>query len=135
MTDIRVSSIELDELAEDLRPAAEDVVAKMKPVVSHGAANIKDDWRAGWKTLGKHISDLPYKVNYDLDVEDTTISAQIGPDLDKGGQAPLGAIIEFADGSVRSAPHPAGAHALEAESPKFEKAVADAAEQLLDGKR
>jgi hypothetical protein len=135
VTDIRVSAIELGELAEDLRLASEEVIAKMRPVVSRGAANIKDDWRTAWKTLGPHITDLPWKVNYDLDDDGSTIDAQIGPDLEKGGQAPLANIIEFADGNVRSAPHPAGAHALAAEEPRFEQAVADVAEQLLDGRR
>jgi len=133
MTDIRVVAIDLDELAEDLRLAGEDVIAKMRPVVSHGAANIKDDWRAGWKTLGPHITDLPRKIDYDLDVEGTTISANIGPNSDLGGQAPLGNLIE--NGTPHSPPHPAGAHALAAEEPRFEKALADVAEQLLDGKR
>lgn len=132
MTDIRVTTIELDELAEDLRLAADQVVDKMRPVVSKGAANIKDDWRAAWKQLGPHISDLPYKVNYDLDVDGTDITANIGPDLEREGQAPLGGIIE--EGSPTSAAHPAGQHALDAETPKFERAVADVAEQLLDGR-
>lgn len=132
MTDIRVVLVELDELAEDLSLVADEVVDKMRPVVSKGALNIKRDWRASWQDLGPHITDLPRKVTYDLDVEGTGISAEVGPDKDLGGQAPLGNLIEY--GSANSAPHPAGAHALEAEAPRFEQAVADAAEKLLDGR-
>jgi hypothetical protein len=134
VTDIRVSAVELSELAEDLRLAADEVIDKMEPVVSKGALNIKRDWAKDWGTLGSHITDLPRTIDYDLTVDGTDIAAEIGPNKDlEGTQAPLGNLIAY--GSVHSAPHPADAHALAAEEPRFEQAAADAAEQLLDGRR
>jgi hypothetical protein len=130
MTDIRVVTVELRGLADDLRRTAEDVVDEMKPVVSKGALNIKKDWAKAWKGLGPHISDLPRTIDYDLAVDQTTISADIGPNKDLvGTQAPLSNLIEF--GSVHSAAHPAGATALALEESRFVQAVGDAAEKLL----
>jgi len=120
----------LDEWIDSLENAAETLVDEIKPVVSKGALNIKTDWRAGWKTLGPHITDLPRKITYDVDVEGTRVSAEIGPDKELGGQAPLANVIEY--GSVNNAPHPAGAHALAAEEPRFLDQIADATVRLLE---
>lgn len=134
MTDIRVSAVELVQLAEDLRLAADEVLDKMEPVVSKGALNIKRDWAKAWKALGPHITDLPRTIDYDLNRDGTDITANIGPNKDdEGTQAPLGNLLEY--GSIHSAPHPAGAASLALEEPRFEQAVADVAEQLLDGQR
>jgi hypothetical protein len=63
VTEIRVSLVELDELADDLRLAGDEVINKMKPVVSKGALNIKRDWARAWGGLGSHITDLPRTID------------------------------------------------------------------------
>jgi hypothetical protein len=128
---VTTRTIELDGLAADLAHAVEQIVAEEKKVVARGSLNIKRDWRDGWNHLGTHLPKLGYTVGYDVDVRGTTITGTTGPDKKKG-QGALGNIIEFADGSIRSAPHPAGAHALDAEEPRFVDAVLDAAAKLLE---
>jgi hypothetical protein len=130
---VTARTVELKGLLADFADAAEQIVDEEKKVVSKGSLNIKRDWRDGWNGLGRHLPKLGYTVGYDVDVEGTTITGTTGPDKDKG-QGPLGNIIEFADGSIRSAPHPAGAHALDAEEPRFVEAVLDAAAKLLESR-
>lgn len=132
MTSVRVDG--LTELLIDLDRAAEGIVSELKPVVSKGALNIKRDWRRGWADLGPHITSLPRTIGYDLDVQPLSVSAIVGPDKDIG-QGALGNIIEFGDGLARNAAHPAGAHALEAEAPRFIDAVGKVAADLLEGRR
>lgn len=130
MSDVTVHVVGLDVLAEVLRAAQADIIAEERKVASKGALNIKNDWRAGWSGM-PHIRALPIAIGYDLAEDADSVSAVIGPDKDKS-QGPLGNIIEFADGSIKSAPHPAGAHALELETPRFVDAVGKAAADLLE---
>lgn len=100
-----------------------------KKVVSRGALQIKKDWRKRW-TGYPHIPVLPYAIGYDVEANGVGASAEIGPDKDKK-QGPLGNLIEF--GSVNNSPIPGGLPALQAEGPRFEKALADMAVKLLEG--
>lgn len=134
MTSVSVDLSDLLDLQDDLAAAAEDAIAQLKPVVSKGALNIKRHWAKEWDGLGPHITDLPKTIDYDLDVTEDTISAQVGPNKDEEGtQAPLGNLIAY--GSLHSAPHPADANALAAEEPRFIDNVGKVAEQLLAGRR
>jgi hypothetical protein len=100
-----------------------------RKVVSKGSLNIKKDWRQRWSGH-PHIPRLPYAISYDVTARRGAVEGEIGPDKDRGGQAPLGNIIEF--GSPTSAPIPGGLPALEAEGPRFEAALAMLATKLLE---
>lgn len=126
-------SVETDGLREwqaTLHEAFETVPEETAKVTSKGCLNIKRDWQRRWRGH-PHISQLPYMINYDVVSARDNISGQVGPDLDRGGQAPLGGIIEY--GSPTSAPIPGGLPALEEEAPRYEKALADMAVKLLEG--
>jgi hypothetical protein len=115
---------------ESLPQRAEKVFPK---IVSKGALNIKTAWRADWdgiKHPPTHIPHLVSGVGYDTESKPPTWSAEIGVNP-RNSQAPLAHLVTY--GSINNAPHDAGLHALDAEDPRFVQAIADAAEQLLDG--
>jgi len=122
----------LREWQETLHEAIELVPEETAKVVGRGCLNVKREWQSRWKGH-PHISHLPYTINYDVETTREDVSGQVGPDLNRGGQAPLGGVIEY--GSPTSAPIPGGLPALELEAPRFEKALADMAEKLLAERR
>lgn len=117
---------EVNQLLADMGKM-DDVLKAVRPVVTKGATNIKNDWRKRW-TGHPHIPALPRAINFDVAELGYRLSAEIGPDKDRP-QGPLGNVIEY--GTSKNAPIPGGAPALAAESPRFEKAIAEAAEKLL----
>ncbi len=128
-------SDDLAELADDLHRAATRASEEARAVVTKGAVNIKKEWRDNWKRrlAGGHAKRLHYSVGYDISSGGgDEIVAVIGPDANNDRmQGPLGGIIEH--GSVNNAPIPAGGPALLRESPRFEDALGDMGERLLDG--
>lgn len=118
---------ELAALRTEMVGAARATTAAVRPVVAHGAVNIKKDWRDRWSGLA-HARALPFAISYDLHTVNSVVVAEIGPDKDRP-QGALGNLIEF--GSVNNAPLPGGAPALDAEAAGFEAAVANVATGLL----
>lgn len=117
----------------DLETLDERADERFSAIVKRGANNIKLGWRAGWEAIQStptHIPHLPRGVGYDTDFQPPTWRAEIGVSR-ANSQSPLAHIIEF--GSVNSPPHPAGQNALDAETPGFVRAVAEAGEELLTG--
>jgi hypothetical protein len=120
-----------DELIADLNNAAEHVVDETKKVVKRGANNIKRDTQAKWAGA-RYAPSLAAAVSYDVTSGGTSVKAEIGPDKSKR-QGALGNIYEY--GVPGTAPQPALSPALDAEEPRFVKALEDLAGDLLDGKR
>lgn len=118
---------DLKALAAELDAAARIAPAETRKVVAKGALNIKKDWQDRWSGL-KHAPALPSAITYDSHETPTGGWAEIGPDKAKR-QGALGNLIEY--GSVKNPPRPGGAPALEAERPKFEKALEVVAVQSL----
>jgi hypothetical protein len=120
-----------DELIHDFEYAAEHVVDETTKVVKRGAQNIKRDTQAKWAGA-RYAPSLAAAVTYDVDVLSSSVRAQIGPDKAKR-QGALGNIYEY--GVPGTAPQPALSPALDAEEPRFVKALEDMAANLLEGKR
>jgi hypothetical protein len=121
-----------DELIADLDSVPDRGVETFKKVVGRGAYNVKSDWKKAWEAIRAprtHIPHLVRGIGYDVTVTGTLISAEIGVDP-RNRQAFLSKIIE--DGTLTSAPHPGPVPALDAEMPRFEAAVAKAAQELLE---
>lgn len=118
---------DLNTLIEDIDAGMRAIVPEVEKVVARGALNVKNDWRDRWSGH-PHIKHLPRAISYDLDTQQSTVDAEIGPDKDKA-QGALGNVIEF--GTVNNAPIPGGLPALEAETPKFVRALADVAEKEM----
>lgn len=120
----------LHELEDDLQKAVDESIERTEKVVSKGALQIKNATKQGWSGFA-HAPALPNAVTYDIDVSGTVVSAEIGPDKAKR-QGALGNLLEF--GSVNNAPRPALNPALDAEEPRFIKALEDLEVHLLEGK-
>lgn len=129
----------LDALAADLAEALADSPDEVRKVLQKGALNIKNDARARVAGIA-HAPRYPYTITYDTSTKGPRSEAEIGPDPDKevgGGphRTPgnLGAILEY--GSVNNAPVPHLGPALDAERPRFERALSDLEVRLLEGRR
>ncbi len=118
-------------LIADLQHAAAKCPEETRKVAQKGALNVKTDWRRHWSGLA-HAPALPLSITYDTSVHGMTVGAEIGPEHDRR-QAPLANLLEY--GSIKNPPIPGGAPALEAERPRFEKALADLGSGLLERRR
>lgn len=120
---------ETEALAADLAAAPGRALAGIVPVVSKGALNIKNDWRAN-ASGNAHAPHYPASITYDLAVDGTAVEAEVGPDKNLP-QGPLGNLLEF--GSSKNPPHLDGARALAAEEPRFIDACQAVADEALLG--
>ncbi len=130
-----VTVVGLDELIHDLERVQSDGPPKFRKVVAKGARNIKVEWKRRWlPRIGGGAMNLPHIVRgigYDTDETATTFSAEIGVSR-TNSQAPLAHFPEY--GSIKNAPNPGGLPSLLEEEPRFVRAVADAAVDLLEGR-
>lgn len=126
---IEVSYTGLDEFIADVDRALKITDREVRAVVEKGALNIKKDWARRWAGL-RSAPSLAAAVSYDVSYGFGGVKAEIGPDKARR-QGALGNLLEF--GSVNNAPRPGGLPALDAEAPRFEKALGDLVEKLLDG--
>lgn len=126
---IDVEILGLHELVADLDKAASRSVTAVRAVVERGAVNVKKDWRQRWSGIG-HAPSLAAAVTYDVSFGLGRVSAEVGPDKNLR-QGALGNVIEF--GTSKNGPIPGGLPALEAEQPRFERALEDLGEKALDG--
>jgi hypothetical protein len=120
----------------DLREAGSGISAKVTPVVHRGAGNVQRQLNAEMRA-STHFKGVlkDGRIDYDLTRTATEagggiIEAEIGPRSGPGRSGALANIAYF--GGSRgggTVPDPAGA--LEAEAPRFEKALADVLEQVL----
>jgi hypothetical protein len=119
------------ELLADISRAADEaiVTSEARKVVVKGVINIQKDWRKRWSGLA-HAPAIPRAITTDVTTTGTTIVGEVGPDKDKR-QGALGNLLEY--GSVKNAPIPGGAPALEAEEPRYIKALEDLAGRLIEG--
>lgn len=122
---------ELEALDADLQATAEVVHREGRAVVSKGALNIKEGWRANATASARaHGRKYPYSISYDLLSEGIVIEAEIGPERHRPRvQGFLAEILEF--GSVHNPPHNDGGRALTEEEPRFVTAVEEMAQQAI----
>jgi hypothetical protein len=118
----------LTELLGAFAKAEAEVDDKTQRVVGFGCNQIKKDWQRRW-TGYAHIPHLPRAISYDVDSAAGVITGEVGPDRLKM-QGGLGSYIEF--GTINNGPIPGGIPSHAAEEPKFERAMGDMAEKLLD---
>ncbi len=127
MAALKVDASEVQALAEILVKAAGVAPIEARAVVAKGALQIKNDARRRVSGLA-HAPAYPASITYDTNETATGAWAEIGPDKGKR-QGALGNLLEY--GSVKNAPRPHMAPALEAEQPRFEKAMEDLAVKAL----
>lgn len=116
---------EVDALAKQLDVDGEAIKKKVPPVVRRGALNIKDGMRQDAQN-GGHYKHFNRSITYDE--TNGGMGAEIGPD--KGlVQGALGNILYF--GTSKNTPVLNLQGPLEKETPRFERALADVAEDIL----
>lgn len=120
------------ELGEDLHKASEEIVEAGKKVVGQGCLQIKRQAQQiirDRSTRG-YLPHYPRSISYDVTANGDSITGTVGPDAAKL-QGGLARVIEY--GTVNNAPIPHLSPSLDAEIPRFEQAVADLGEKLING--
>lgn len=117
------------ELLAALTRAQSECVPEVEKVVAKGSLNIKQD--AARRASGiAHAPAYPASISYDLFHGLVTVESEIGPDKGKR-QGALGNILEF--GTRNNAPIPHLGPALDAETPRYVRALEDLGQDLLEG--
>jgi hypothetical protein len=122
------------ELIAVLTVAADEVMPAVENVVGKGCLNIKRQ-AADIIRAVSHLGYLPHyprSISYDVTRGGDLVTGEVGPDAAKL-QGGLARILEY--GTVNNAPIPHMSPALDAEAPRFERALADVAVDLLEGVR
>ena len=121
-----------DQLAADLLAAAAGATLAASAVVAKGALNVKKDWRdSALRNAPTRHARAPYAITYDEpEVTGYSVASEIGYDKDLPGGA-LGNLLEFGGGGDHSPAHLDGQLALDAEEPRFERAMDTIARRLL----
>ena len=120
----------MDEWLRDLETLPERAPKAFRQVTSRAGVQMKLDWRGRWQAMPhKHIPHLVRGIGYDLTESGSTFTVEVGID-EKNRQAFLAKIIEM--GTLTSGPHPGGIPALEAETPRMERAALKVAGDLLE---
>ena len=126
----------LEEVRQDLKTATDTIVNQTRGVVARGSLNIKDDARdliAGHvgRYGGVYITSYPRSIGYDVTIDGTVVSSEIGPDKSLP-QGPLGNILEY--GSINNGPIPHLNPALDREEQPFADNLEALGGDLLEGK-
>lgn len=124
---IALDASELRTLAVDLGNAPLRLALQIGPVVKRGASQIKAQQREEMES-STHFAQLGRSITYDMDSDG--LGAAIGPETGSGEPGNLANIAYFGGAhGGGTVPDPVGA--LEAEQPKFEKALGDLLGRLL----
>lgn len=118
---------ELRDVARRLEMTGLRAAATATAIVTKGAQNIKEAMRTDAQGIG-HAPDFPDAITYDVHQTLAGPEAEIGPDKDRR-QGALGNILYF--GTSKNAPVRNPSVGIDAELPRFEKALAEAAEPDL----
>lgn len=101
-------------------------------VVRKGAGNVKDGaQRNVLATAPVHNAHANRAITYDVAAEGVLVVAEIGYDKTINGGA-IGNLLEFGGGGDHSPPHRDLGRALDVEESRFENALGDMGERLLD---
>lgn len=123
---VTIDTSEVRALAADMRAVDGRLTRHIIPAVDHAAVNIKTDLR-GVAARSRHFR-MANSITYD---KPSPYEAEIGPT--KGGAGSLANIAYFggSNGGGRTVEDPQAA--LDREVPKFERALADLAADLVLG--
>lgn len=128
MPEISIDAHEVRELAADFTRIPGELSRHAIPVLSKGALNIKNQMRESFEASGNAgFRFVGRTVSYDLTTEGNELSAEIGPTKPEGALANVAIFGTPRGGGTVADPR----EALEAEGPRFEKALADLAEELF----
>ena len=128
MPEVSIDAHEVRELAADFTRVPGELARHAIPVLSKGALNIKNQMRESFEASGNAgFRFVGRTVSYDLTTDGSEYSAEIGPDKPSGALANVAIFGTPRGGGTVADPR----EALDAEAPRFEKALADLAEELF----
>lgn len=128
MAAVQVDVSELRTLARDLERIPDKVQRGVRPVVSKGALNVKQEMQMDLAS-SQHFRGITFSVNYDIKVTRDGVEAEIGPDKSKYGGALANVAIFGTSRGGGTVPDPSVA--LRAEADRFEDALGALFEGLL----
>lgn len=121
-----IDASELSNLAADFSRAGSVAAGKVRPIVSKGALNIKNQMQREMQGSA-HFGQVAPTIDYDINTTAVGFEAEIGPNKSRGSAASLAGLAYF--GSSR----PGGGtvmdpiHALNDEAGRFVQNLAEAA--------
>lgn len=119
---VQIDVTELRTLARDLERIPDKVQRGVRPVVSKGSLNVKQEMQMDLAS-SSHFRGITFSVNYDIKVDAGGVEGQIGPDKSKYGGALANVAIFGTSRGGGTVPDPSVA--LLAEADRFESALAD----------
>lgn len=120
---------EVHKLSFDLGRASARVVPAVDAVMKRAASNVKDDMVAD-ASKSRHFSGIARTISYDRVAGLRGIGYEVGPDRERGGQAPLAGIAYF--GGVRGGGGTLDIDGpLQREAPNLDRYLGDALKGLL----
>lgn len=128
---LRIDVSDVNRLAAEIESKAQRVGAEAAAVVRKGALNVKTEARQFASGIA-HAPHYPRSITYDIEGDGRfgRVAAEIGPDKDiPGAQGALGHFLEY--GLSDTPPRAHLGPALDREAPRFEKALADIAEDIF----
>lgn len=129
---IGVDMREVHLFAAELVAASAATLPAVEKVSQVAGIKIKKDAQRRIRSASQYgaISGYPSSITYDVKVQfPAAVVTVVGPDKDRN-QGALGNVLEY--GTADTAPVPHLQPALEAESPIFERLIAEAAAGLID---
>lgn len=131
MAGVSIDTSELQAVAADLTAAGSGIAGIVRPIVHKGAMNIKAQMRTEMRA-SRHFRQIASAIDYSMHggmiFGVGVIEAEIGPRTGSPGSL---ANIAYFGGSRGGGTVPDPKGALEAEIPRFEKALSDALGDLL----
>lgn len=132
---MKVEEFGFGELADDLERAGKDIVPEVKKVTSKTLLEMKKHAQKLVKGIA-HAPNLGRTFNYDVDVDGSTVSGEVGADITKttggGKHRTPGSLDQFIEnGTLRSAPIPHWRPAAEVQVPLWETYLEQAAVEAL----
>ena len=120
---------ELRSFSRDLGNAGAAAAPLVRAVVVKGAVNIKGSLRADM-SASRSFKGITPEIDFDVVAERDGVSAEIGPRAEPGSPGNLANVAYFG-GSRGGGTVKDPQAALDAEAPKFEKALGDVLEGLI----
>ena len=125
MPSVEIDASELREFSTELGKVPTKVVTGVRPAVVKAGVNMKNQLREEMDR-SKHFR---ASRSIDFDVSDGGLAVEVGPSKGKPGSIANIAYFGGVNGGGGTVPDPRGA--LEAEAPRFEKALTDLVGEIL----
>ena len=125
MPNVEIDASELREFSTELGKVPTKVVTGVRPAVVKAGVNMKNQLREEMDK-SKHFK---ASRSIDFDISDGGLAVEVGPRKGKPGSIANIAYFGGANGGGGTVPDPRGA--LDAEAPRFEKALTDLVGEIL----